>query len=315
VGRRANVYVIDNGSIDGSLEYVKKCFPSVRLITFSRNLGFAAAYNEAVRQVDEDIVIFLNNDVEVAGNWFDPLVEPIESGSDQQVAICGSKILLYYDRCRVNHAGGVLLPVGGGIDIDFLKPDKGEPTRPQFVGSACGASMAVKRGIFLDLGGFDEDFFAYFEDVDFCWRAWLAGYKVMLVPASILYHKFGSTSGPYLNPKRVYVGERNRVQSLLKNLETRNVLVGIFVSGVYSIIRILRYLWFGEARPVFATVKANWWVLRNIRLILKKRHLVQSRRVIPDRFLFSHGLMASYYQGLREFARLTTARQKYLSRE
>jgi GT2 family glycosyltransferase len=152
-GGQANVYIVDNGSTDGSVEYVREHFPSVRPIVFDRNLGFAKAYDEAVRLVTEDILIFLNNDVKV-----EPLVAALESGEYERLAISGSKILFYSERDRVNHAGGSLLPLGGGIDIDYLEPDRGEPATPRFVGYACGASMAVKRSVFLELGGFDEDF-------------------------------------------------------------------------------------------------------------------------------------------------------------
>ena len=313
VTSRANVYLVDNGSTDRSVEYVRERFPYVRTITFARNLGFAKAYDDAVKQVNENIIIFLNNDVQVAKDWFESLVAPLESGTDERLAICGSKILFHYDRTRVNHAGGTLLPIGGSIDIDFLKPDRGEPTKPKFVGCVCGASMAVKRPVFLELGGFDEDFFAYSEDADFCWRAWLAGYKVMIIPRSLLYHKYGGTSGQYIDPRRVYLGERNRMQCLLKNLETTNAMIGMFVLLPLSILRMIRSQKSRRRRSVLAVAQSYWWVIRHFSLILKKRLLVQGSRVVPDSFLQQHGLMLSYIQSLREFARLSSARRRYPS--
>jgi GT2 family glycosyltransferase len=313
VESRANVYLVDNCSTDGSVEYVRELFPAVRAITFGHNLGFAKAYDDAVKQVNEDLVIFLNNDVKVAKGWFEPLVAPMESGSDERLAVCGSKILFYAERNRVNHAGGTLLPIGGSIDIDFLELDRGEPTRPKFVGCVCGASMAVKRTVFLELGGFDEDFFAYSEDSDFCWRAWLEGYKVMLIPRSLLYHKYGGTSGPYIDPQRVFLGERNRMQCLLKNLETGNAVIGMFLLLPLSILRMIRSQKSRRRRSVLAVAQSYSWVIHNLSLILKKRLLVQRSRVVPDSFLQQHGLMLSYIQSLREFARLSAARRRYPS--
>ena len=313
VTSRANVYLVDNGSTDGSVEYTRDRFPYVRTIILDHNLGFAKAYDDAVKQVSEDIVIFLNNDVEVAKDWFEPLVAPLESESDERLAICGSKILFRYDRKRVNHAGGTLLPIGGSIDIDFLLLDRGEPAKPKFVGCVCGASMAVKRSVFLELGGFDEDFFVYSEDADFCWRAWLAGYKVMLIPRSLLYHKYGGTFTPYIDPRRVFLGERNRMQCLLKNLETSNAIIGMFVLLPLSILRMIRSQKSGRPRSVLAVVQSYWWVIRNFGLILKKRLLVQESRVVPDSFLQQHGLMLSYIQSLREFERLSSARRRHPS--
>jgi len=310
---RGNVYLVDNGSTDGSVEYARERFPYVRTITFDHNLGFAKAYDDAVKQVNEDIVIFLNNDVKVAKDWFESLVAPLESGSDERLAICGSKILFDFDRNRVNHAGGTLLPIGGGVDIDFLELDRGEPTKPKFVGCVCGASMAVKRTAFLKLGGFDEDFFAYSEDTDFCWRAWLAGYKVMLIPRSLLYHKYGGTSGAYIDPRRVFLSQRNRMQCILKNLETTNAIIGMFLLLPYSILRMVRFQKSRRGRSVLAVAQSYWWVIRNFSLILKKRLLVQGSRVLRDSFLQQHGLMLSYIKSLREFARLSSARRRYPS--
>jgi GT2 family glycosyltransferase len=286
----------------------------VKLIAFDRNLGFARAYNRAVEHVHEDTVVFLNNDVEVDKDWLTRLIEPMRSMLAEHLAICGSKLLLFFDRTRVNHAGGALLPVGGGIDIDFLRIDEAGSARSRFVGSVSGASMAMKRSIFLELGGFDEDFFSYFEDTDLCWRAWLAGYRVLLVPESRIYHKLGASWGSYLNPERLYLGERNRLQCLLKNLEVHNVFLGIFVSFSYSVLRTIRFLRLGDARPVFASLRAHWWQLRNIQKIAAKRRWVQRHRLVPDSFLLRHGLMTSYLAGLREFMRMTSDRGKYADR-
>ena len=311
VTSRAKVYLVDNGSTDGSVEYVRSRFPYVGTITFDHNLGFAKAYDEAVKRVNEDIVIFLNNDVEVAKDWFESLVAPLELGLDERLAICGSKILFDFDRTRVNHAGGILLPIGGGVDIDFLELDRGEPRRPRFVGCVCGASMAVKRTVFLELGGFDDDFFAYFEDADFCWRAWLAGYKSMIIPRSLLYHKYGATSGVYTDPRLCSLGERNRMQCLLKNLETTNAIIGMFVLLPLSILRMIRSQKSRKPRSVLAVAQSYWWIIRNFDLILKKRLLAQRSRVVSDSFLQQHGLMMSYIESLHEFARLSAARQRY----
>jgi hypothetical protein len=171
--------------------------------------------------------------------------------------------------------------------------------------------MAVRRSVFLELGGFDEDFFAYFEDVDFCWRAWLAGYKVMLVSTSILYHQVGASGGSYLNPERVFMAERNRLQCLLKNLETRDVISGLFVSVFYIALRIGIYLRMHAVGSVFAIARAYWWVLRNFRQIAIKRRQVQSRRLVGDSFFLRRGLMTSYYQGLVELVRRASYRRRY----
>jgi len=305
-----NVYLVDNGSSDGSVEYVRANFGSVKIIEFDENLGFAEGYNRASVLVNENILVFVNNDVEVAENWLRALLRPFEENIGQ-LAATGSKILFFHKRELVNHGGGTLVPIGGGIDIDFLASDRGKPPRREFAGCVSGASMAVRRSIFRELGGFDPDFFAYFEDVDFCWRAWLLGYCVMVTPDSRLYHKVSATMGPLLRPTRVFLGERNRIQCMLKNLESRNLLLGFFTSNVYTLLRIADFLRLGKHEPLLAALQAISWNVRHLRRTIIKRALVQRRRKIADRFLFKHGLMTSYVDGLVEFIRLASLRERY----
>jgi hypothetical protein len=277
----------------------------VRVIRFERNLGFAEAYNRAVASVGEDIVVFLNNDVQVEENWLAELRSALDNSRESdRVAVCGSKILLYHDRTLVNHAGGKLLPIGGGIDLDMMKHDEPDARGRRFVGCVSGASMIVPRSAFLRLGGFDPDFFAYFEDVDLCWRAWLAGYRVLFVPSSRIYHELGATMGPFLRTERLFLGERNRLQSMLKNLQCRNLVVGIFVSVLYDLRRLVRFLRSGRPDAVRAIFCGDWWVLSHLPIILIKRLRTQRSRRVSDAFLLRHGLMASVTEGWREFMRL-----------
>jgi GT2 family glycosyltransferase len=192
IGSEDQVYLVDNGSIDGSVEFVRRYYPVVRVIRFEGNLGFAEAYNRPVASVEEELVVFLNNDVEVEDDWLAELRSELEI-STKRLAACGSKILLYYERTVVNHAGGKLTPIGTGIDLDLMKPDKQETYRRRFVGCVSGTSMIMPRLVFLELGGFDTDFFAYFEDVDLCWRAWLAGCRIAYRPTSRVYDKLSAT--------------------------------------------------------------------------------------------------------------------------
>ena len=301
------MYVVDNGSTDGSTQYVRQRFPAARVIRFERNLGFAEAYNRAVRAVSEELAVFLNNDVQVEENWLLELKSGFEKSTDH-VAACGSKILFYHDRGLINHAGGKLVPIGGGMDIDFMKREEQKEHGRRFVGCVSGASMIVPRTVFLILGGFDPDFFVYFEDVDFCWRAWLAGYRVLFVPSSRVYHKLGATMGPFLRPERVFLGERNRLQSMLKNLELGNLVTAVFVSLVYDLSRLVGFLRSRKPMVLLAILQADWWVLRHLPQLLAKRRRVQQSRLTSDFFLVTHGLMAWFAEGFREFSRLAMLR-------
>ena len=301
------MYLVDNASIDGSVEFVRRYYPAVKVIRFERNFGFAEAYNRAVASIEEELVILLNNDVEVEDNWLAELKSGLEI-STSRLAACGSKILFYHDRSLVNHAGGMLVPIGAGIDLDLMRPDKQETCSQRFVGCVSGASMIMPRLVFLKLGGFDPDFFAYFEDVDLCWRAWLAGYRIAYRPSSRIYHKLGATMGPFLKPERLFFGERNRLQCMLKNLGIRNLIVAIPVSCSYTLYRLLSFLRSRRSAAALAILRGDWWVLTHLPGIVAKRRRIQQGRQIPDAFLAAHGLMLSFAEGLREFSRLTPLR-------
>ena len=297
------LYFVDNGSTDGSVEYVREHYPDVKQILFERNLGFAEAYDRAVRIVDEELVVFLNNDVEVEEGWLSGLRSGLEE-STGKVAACGSKILFYNSRGLVNHAGGKLTRIGGGIDLGFMTRNIHEEYHERCVGCVSGASMIVPRSVFLSLGGFDPDFFAYFEDVDYCWRAWLVGFRVLYVPSSIMYHKFSATMGPLLTPERVFLGERNRLQTMLENLELRNLVAAVVVSSAYLFSRVFAFLAQRRLAVALAILRGNWWVLRHFPGIIVKRRRVQRSRRVRDNFFVPYGLMASFLEGFREFARL-----------
>jgi GT2 family glycosyltransferase len=297
------LYLVDNGSTDGSIEYVREHYPAVKQILFELNLGFAEAYDRAVSIVNEEVVVFLNNDVEVEEGWLSGLKSGLE-GTTGQVAACGSKILFYNSRGLLNHAGGKLAPIGGGVDIGFMKPDIQDEYHERCVGCVSGASMIVPRSVFLSLGGFDPGFFAYFEDVDYCWRAWLVGFRTVYAPTSIMYHKFSATMGPLLKPERVFLGERNRLQTMLANLELRNLAAAVVISSVYLLTRVVVFLTQRRLAVALAVLRGNWWVLRHFPGIVEKRRHVQRTRRVRDNFFMTHGLMTSLLEGFREFARL-----------
>jgi len=296
-----SVYVIDNGSTDASVDFVKKEFPWVRIIAFDRNYGFAEAYNRAIEMLQFDFVALLNNDVAVDSGWLEKLVEEILK--DENIAACGSKILLYRDRGRLNHAGGKFTLIGGGYDMGLCEKDSEEYNRGGYVGCVCGAAMLVRRDAFIRLGGFDRDFFAYFEDTDFCWRAWLYGFRVVYVPSSIVYHKFGGSWGSVYGGYRVYLGERNRLLTVFKNFEAIRLLRAMILSAFFVSVRLVGAVRRGRVDNVSAVLKADLWLPLNLRKVLVKRALVQGRKKVSNATLERLGFIAGLMEAFREFRR------------
>lgn len=185
------VLLVDNGSDDGSVEEVRAQHAWVRLEVNSRNLGFSVGCNQGAQLAESpEIVVFLNNDIRVEPGFLRALVAPIVRG------VCQSTTakMLSWDGQLLNSTGGGMNFHGIGIQRGYLLEPSAEYDVPRRTLFACGGAMAIKSEVFAELGGFDEEFFAYYEDVDLGFRLWVLGYRVMYVPQSVAYHHHMSTS-------------------------------------------------------------------------------------------------------------------------
>lgn len=209
---RLEVILVDNGSTDGSLEHMRRKHSWVRLVVNERNTGFSAGCNQGAREAkDAEVLCFLNNDIRVEPSFLRALVAPIVAGRCEST----TARMLSWDGKLLNSAGGGMNFHGIGIQRGYLEEAAPEYDRPSLTLFACGGAMAMKAHIFDEVGGFDESFFAYYEDVDLGWRTWVRGYSIQYVPDAVCYHHHSSTSG------RVPI-ERLRV------LQVRNPLLACF---------------------------------------------------------------------------------------
>jgi GT2 family glycosyltransferase len=204
------VIVVDNGSTDGSADFVAARYPQVRLIRNERNLGFAGGNNVGLRAADGDVLVLLNQDTEVQAGWLKSLVEP--TASDANVGIVGAKAL--YPDGTLQHAGGHVDERGEGRHYGYQEQDHGQYDRGRDVDYVTGASLAITRRAYEVVGGLDEGFDpAYFEDVDWCYRVRNAGFRVLYEPRAVFVHKETSV----IDYDQVYVFERNRLRFVLKH--------------------------------------------------------------------------------------------------
>lgn len=216
------VVVADNASTDLSPDMVEKDFPSVEVIRMDKNYGFAGGYNKALNKIEADCFLLLNSDVEVAPDWFYPLMEWMEL--HPECGICGPKLHMTDDRDRFEYAGAA-----GGY-IDFLgypfcrgrvmkrtEIDEGQYDVPAEVLWVSGAALMIRSSLFFSLGGFCDEFFAHMEEIDLCWRARLEGWKVCTVPRSVVYH-VGGGSLPQDSPRKLYFNYRNNLLMLQRCL-------------------------------------------------------------------------------------------------
>jgi GT2 family glycosyltransferase len=218
----AEVVVADNASTDGSLEMMAEKFPQIRTLIFEKNLGFTGGYNRAFREVESEYFLLINSDIEVSENWLQPLVDWMDS--HPECAACAPKLHSWQERDKFEYAGAA----GGYLDsfgypfcrgriLSRLEQDKGQYDSPADVLWATGACLLVRSSIYARLGGLDERFFAHMEEIDLCWRMQLEGWKVTVVPESIVWHLGGGTL-PATSPFKLFLNFRNNLMMLEKNL-------------------------------------------------------------------------------------------------
>ncbi len=211
---RFEIVVVDNGSTDGSIEFVRATYPRVRVLGFDSNLGFCAPYNAAIRNCQSEFVALLNNDTRVAPDW---LAELVSAAERHRAAAVASKILSWTGE-TIDFAGGVTSFIGHSWQAHF-----GEPATRSYeeraLLSPCAGSALFARAAFLDAGGFDEDFFAYFEDVDLGWRLNLFGQRIVFAPKAVTYHRVHGTSSRWAFAHRTRLLERNALAMIYKNYE------------------------------------------------------------------------------------------------
>jgi GT2 family glycosyltransferase len=219
------VVLADNGSDDGSAEWVEAQLPGVRIVRHPENWGFCRGNNEAIRQTTSEFVVLLNNDVEVTAGWLAPLVERMQG--DPTIGAVQPKILAYDDRGRFEYAGaggGYLdrwgYPFARGRIFFTLEEDRGQYDRSTDVFWGSGAALMLRRDTLGQVGLLDERFGFHMEEIDLCWRLHRAGWRVVAEPASVVYH-VGGGSLPQGHPRKTYLNFRNSLLMLYKNLSPR----------------------------------------------------------------------------------------------
>lgn len=261
-GNEIELIVADNGSSDGSAEYVRFAFPSVRVIEFDENYGFAEGYNRAVKLVESDYTVLLNSDVEVTEGWWQPLVEYLDM--NPRCAALQPKIKSRQNREYFEYAGAA----GGYLDrlgypwcrgrlFDSVEKDEGQyDGEPVEVCWASGACLAVRRDVYLTLGGLDTNFFAHMEEIDLCCRMHAAGWSVKSISSSEVFH-VGGASLQAGNPHKTYLNFRNNLLLLHKNLPRKKGRKILFFRRLTDTLAFGMYLAKGDFANANAILKAH----------------------------------------------------------
>jgi GT2 family glycosyltransferase len=268
------VIVVDNGSTDGSREYIESAHPWVHIHSTGANLGYAPANNAGFSVAAGEYLVVLNPDTEVDPDFVTGLVEAIEQES---AGLATSRICFFGDRGVINACGNEVHLTGIGYCRGLGEPVERFDSRAQ-VASISGCAFMIRRDVLVRIGGFDDDYFMYVEDTDLSIRANIAGYRIVYAPRSIVYHKYSLK----MTPLKFFLLERNRRQTLIKNLSWGTIvalLPPIWMTGalmwVYAILHGPEY--------IRAMLRAQVWIYRNWGLILAKRRRMQALRKVGDR--------------------------------
>jgi len=280
---KLEIIVVDNASNDGSDQIIAREFPEVTLIRNEQNLGFCEANNIGIRHSKGDIIVLLNNDTFVHNEWLNEIVKII---NDPHVGIIGCK-LLHPDGKIIQSCGckelfpGYWIHIAAGLTINEFRME--EEFEVDYV---CGAAMAVKRELFDKIGLLDSKFFSYVEDVDICYRARSAGYKVIIAPKAIVYH-YGSASWKKFPLKRFLLDYRNRFFFIYKNYPKKLLKYVLGYPIKFTLVALRNFL-----RKETVTQKIASRLPREEASILK--HML--KEYILNTFFFILSLiMAPYY--------------------
>jgi len=302
-----DIIVGDNGSTDDSIPTLEISFPSVRIIKFDKNYGYAEGYNLLIEQVDAEYIALVNSDIEATPQWTEPLIRLLDSSPT--IAAVQPKVLSYVDKSMFEYAGAA----GGFLDsygypfcrgriFDTIEKDTSQFNDECEIFWASGACFIIKKSVFIKAEGFDKTFFAHMEEIDLCWRINNLGYKIMYTGESSVHHLGGGTLS-YGNSKKTYLNFRNSWMMLLKNLPRKYLFKTLLIRWCLDVVSIFYFLVIFQPLNSYKIILAHWSVLFKIGSI-KFRPATTKTKVsglLPMRF----SVVWQYFiNGKRKFADL-----------
>ena len=262
------VIVVDNGSRDGSPDYIEENYPWVRLAKNDENLGFAGGTNVGIRAAKGEFILTLNNDSRADSRFIEELIKPM---ADPEVGVCAAKML--FPDGRINSAGICISRSGAAWDRGMFEPDRGQYEFVEEVFGACAGAALYRREMLDEIGLFDEDFFLYLEDVDLAFRARLAGWKCLYVPGARVIHHHGGTAGVG-SDLAVYYGNRNIVWYPIKDFPFRLLITSLPFIVARNLAVIPYYALRGQGGVI---LKSKLDALKGVVKMMEKRKDVVRR--------------------------------------
>lgn len=294
----AEVVVADNGSDDGSVEWLGNTFPEVRVVRHTRNYGFAGGYNRSLSKINSKYYFLLNSDVEVKEDYVTPLYRMLES--DGSIAAVMPKILSQREPGMFEYAGAaggyvdtLRFPFCRGRVLGKVEKDNGQYDCTAEIFWASGAAFMVRSELFKKYGGFDEDFFAHFEEIDLCWRLKNHGYRIMAEPAARVFHLGGGTLDNS-SPRKLFLNFRNSLYMIYKNTTPGKlwgkIAARLFMDGGIAVVYLISL----KPKKFAAVIKAHFAFYKMLPFLRRKR-----RKALPK--IRIKGRLSGVYGGLMFF--------------
>jgi len=307
----ADIIIADNGSSDGSVDYLRNNFPGIRLIVHEQNYGFAEGYNRALQKLDYTFYVLLNSDVEVTAQWFEPLLKMAKDNND--IAAIMPRIRSWHNRDYFEHAGAA----GGFLDrfgypfcrgriFNVIEKDTGQYDNSGEVFWASGACMLVRGDVYHAAGGLDNFFFAHMEEIDLCWRMQNMGYRIFYCHTSTVFHIGGATL-PKKNHRKTFLNFRNNFILLYKNLPPSGLFRILAARILLDWISVFFFLVKAEFSECYAVIRAHLSIMAYPASINRKRK--ETKKVIrhyKTELLFPKSIVYQFYiRGIRTFSKLS----------
>ena len=268
--------VVDNGSEDGSAEYMRASFPEVHLVALSENQGFTGGNIAGYERAQGDLIVLLNNDTEAVPHW----LEEIHNAAQEfpRAGTFASKMLYFDERNRIDNCGFGLTAAGLTVDHGRGEQDGPAWAEPRKVFGACAGAAAYRRRMLERVGFLDADFFTFYEDLDLSFRAQLLGYECVFVPGAIVYHRYRATMNKY-PARQVFLTQRNIEFVYLKNLPLGLMLRSIPQRLVYELGSAAYFLKVGVGT---AFLRGKLDALRHLPAVLRKRRQIQREKTLTN---------------------------------
>lgn len=279
------VIIVDNASVDGSADFVKKDYSAIRVISADKNYGTAEGSNIGSGLAKGEFLFFISNDMEMDSHILDFMIPRFEL--DKSVGVCTCKMRrITGDGKKLNtidSVGAELDIFGFPASVGINQDDKGQFDSFREVFFSFGGALLIRKDIFVLLEGYDPAFFTLADDIDLCWRVRLLGLKVVVEPRAFLYHRVSATLGTiYGRSHKRYLSEKNTIMTIIKNYSLFSLCFVLPLYAVCFISEIIFFILLGRLQMVLSYLKSLSYIFHNFKFIAEKRRKIQAIRKASD---------------------------------